>query len=196
MRRLPVRRFTVHHLTVRRLPVRRLPVRRVVVFAAASTCAAVGLAGCSSSPGPARSAPASSPATSTTTTSSSTTMTQKATTTTSAPPAPSLGSVAWKAAVDGSVYAQPVVEGNRVFVATEDDGVYALSLQSGKVLWHASIGTPLSHVDTYAGCGDIDPLGITSTPVADAADDTLYVVGEISNGADPPVVHRELVGFD
>ncbi len=118
------------------------------------------------------------------------------TTTTTAPPVPSLTSVAWKVAVEGAVYAQPVVVGSRVFVATEDDDVYALSLDTGKVLWHASVGTPLTDVVEYAGCGDIDPLGITSTPVADTANDTLYVVGEISNGADPPSVHRELVGFD
>lgn len=104
--------------------------------------------------------------------------------------------MAWKATVDGAVYAQPVVVGSRVFIATEDDDVYALSLQTGKVLWHGSVGTPLTHVATYAGCGDIDPLGITSTPVADTANDTLYVVGEVSNGADPPTVHRELMGFD
>jgi len=83
-----------------------------------------------------------------------------------------------------------------VFIATEDDDVDALSLQTGQILWHASLGTPLSDVSRYAGCGDIDPLGITSTPVADTATGTLYVVGEISNGADPPTVHWELVGFD
>lgn len=96
----------------------------------------------------------------------------------------------------GAVYGQPLVVGSRVFVATEDDDVYALSLTTGKLLWHASIGTPLTDVDQYAGCGDIDPLGITSTPVADTANSTVYVVGEISNGGHPPTVHRILVGFD
>lgn len=109
---------------------------------------------------------------------------------------PSLASAAWKAAVDGAVYAQPVVVGSRVFVATEQDEVAALSLATGRVLWHASVGTPLAEVTEHAGCGDIDPLGITSTPVADTANNTLYVVGEVSNGADPPSVHRQLVGFD
>jgi polyvinyl alcohol dehydrogenase (cytochrome) len=118
------------------------------------------------------------------------------TTTTSAPPVPNLTSVAWKSAVEGAVYARPVVVGSRVFIATEDDQVYSLSLGTGRVLWHTSIGTPLTGVVQYAGCGDIDPLGITSTPVADGGNDTLYVVGEISNGADPPIVHRQLVGLD
>ncbi|HEY3941761.1 MAG TPA: PQQ-binding-like beta-propeller repeat protein [Acidimicrobiales bacterium] len=102
----------------------------------------------------------------------------------------------WKAAVSGAVYAQPLIVGDRVFVATEEDDVYALSLGTGKVLWQANIGTPLTEVAQFAGCGDIDPLGITSTPVIDEKTDRLYVVGEISNGADPPTVHRELVGFD
>lgn len=163
--------------------------RHLTASVATCFCSAVVLAGCSSSPGAARS---------TTTTSSSTTPTSapKSSTTTTTLPVPRLTSVDWKAAVAGAVYAQPVVVGNRVFVATEDDDVYALSLSTGQVLWHASVGTPLTNVAAHAGCGDIDPLGITSTPVADAANDTLYVVGEISNGADHPVVHREMVGFD
>lgn len=74
--------------------------------------------------------------------------------------------------------------------------MYAIALDAGQVLWHANIGAPLTDVAVYAGCGDIDPLGITSTPVADTTTGTLYVVGEISNGGDPPTVHRELVGFD
>jgi outer membrane protein assembly factor BamB len=104
--------------------------------------------------------------------------------------------VAWKAAVNGAVYAQPLIVGNRVFVVTEENDVYALSLDTGKVLWQANVGVPLTNVTKFAGCGDIDPLGITSTPVVDTGTNTLYVVGEISNGADPPTVHRELVGLD
>jgi polyvinyl alcohol dehydrogenase (cytochrome) len=115
---------------------------------------------------------------------------------TSTPQVPRLTHAVWKSTVKGVVFAQPVVVGSRVFVATEDDDVYALALHTGRVLWHASIGAPLTNVAEHAGCGDIDPLGITSTPVADPANGTVYVVGEISNGADPPTVHRELVGFD
>jgi polyvinyl alcohol dehydrogenase (cytochrome) len=166
---------------------RAVPPGRLAAPALAFVCAAVVLAGCSSGHGT---------ATSTTTTSSTTTSIPRTTTTTTAPAVPSLTSVAWSTAVDGAIYAQPVVVGSRLFVATEDDDVYALSVDTGQVLWHASIGTPLTDVVEYAGCGDVDPLGITSTPVADAANNTLYVVGEITNGADPPTVHRELVGFD
>lgn len=162
----------------------------MVAPAVATLCAAAVLAGCSAGHGSATST------TATTSPSTTTTSVLQGTTTTTAPAVPSLASVAWKAAVDGAAYAQPVIVGSRVFVATEDDDVYALSLATGQVLWHASVGTPLTGVEGYAGCGDIDPLGITSTPVADTANDTLYVVGEISNGADPPAVHRELVGFD
>lgn len=132
----------------------------------------------------------------TTTTISSATSTSTTTTslpnstTTTAPAIPDLNSVAWKASVDGAVYGEPVTVGDRVFVATEDDDVYAISLNTGQILWRASIGTPLTDVIQRAGCGDIDPLGITSTPVADTADDTVYVVGEVSSA------HRLLVGFD
>lgn len=113
-----------------------------------------------------------------------------------APPAgvPNPASRAWTAPVHGAVYAQPVVSGNQVFVATEADEVYALSLSTGRIEWLVSIGTPLTQVVSHAGCGDIDPLGITSTPVVDAASSTLYVVGEVSHGGAPPV-RRERAGL-
>ena len=154
-------------------------------------CAAAVLAGCSSGH-------RSATTTTTRTPSSSPAVTSipERTATTAAPGVPDLASVAWKAAVRGAVYAQPVVVGSRVFVVTEQDEVDALSLVTGRLLWHASIGAPLTQVVERAGCGDIDPLGITSTPVADPANDTLYVVGETSSGTDPPMVHRRLVGFD
>ena len=36
-------------------------------------------------------------------------------------------SVAWRAALDGAVYGQPLVIGNRVVAATENDSLYALN---------------------------------------------------------------------
>jgi polyvinyl alcohol dehydrogenase (cytochrome) len=137
------------------------------------------------------------PASSSTTAPNTSSSTTGASATTTPPPVPPrLSNPVWKATVQGEVFAQPVVAGSRVFIVTEDDDVYALALDTGHLLWHASIGSPLTNVAEYAGCGDIDPLGITSTPVADSATGTLYLVGEVSNDATPPTVHRELVGFD
>lgn len=167
---------------------RAVPLRRLTAPLVAVACAAAVLTGCSSDQ---RSATARAPGPSTSTGSPAIRAAP-----TPVPPGPSLASVAWRAGVHGAVYARPVVAGSRVFVVTEDDDVYALSLRSGRVLWHESIGTPLTGVAAHAGCGNIDPLGITSTPVADPATGTLYVVGEVSKGADPPTVHRQLVGFD
>jgi polyvinyl alcohol dehydrogenase (cytochrome) len=100
----------------------------------------------------------------------------------------------WSTDLGGAVYGQPVVADGRVFVGTEENRVVALDPDTGSVLWSTSLGTPLTDVQSVAGCGDIDPLGITSTPVADPANDTVYVVGEISdrNGA----VHHQLEGLD
>jgi outer membrane protein assembly factor BamB len=106
-------------------------------------------------------------------------------------------STAWTNTLDGSsVYGEPVVADGRVFVATEDDDVYALDAHDGHILWQAKIGQPLTNVSQATGCGDIDPLGITSTPVIDTSTATVYVVGETSNGASPPTVQHRLVGFD
>lgn len=44
---------------------------------------------------------------------------------------------AWHSAakLDGPVYAQPLVIGSRVYVATENDTIYALDTATGAVLW-------------------------------------------------------------
>jgi outer membrane protein assembly factor BamB len=102
---------------------------------------------------------------------------------------------AWNAGLDGAkVYGQPVIAAGRVFVVTENDDVYALDAHDGRVLWSANIGTPLENVSNYS-CGDISPLGITSTPAIDLSTNTLYVVGEVSAGGAPPV-KRMMVGFN
>ena len=94
--------------------------------------------------------------------------------------------------VDGYVYAQPlVVSGltingathNVVFVATENDSVYAFDADAagtGTPLWQVSLlqagETPLSN-------GPIQPVeGITSTPVIDVTGKILYVVSTQAAG--------------
>lgn len=89
---------------------------------------------------------------------------------------PPLGAVrhAWTHQLDGKVYAQPLVAGGRVIVATEADSVWALNARTGSTAWRAKLGTPMS--GGSLPCGNIDPSGITSTPVVDAGRGTVYVV--------------------
>jgi len=96
----------------------------------------------------------------------------------------------WDDALDAAVYGQPLVYGGDVFVGTENDTIYALQATSGHVQWRLHVGTPvsLSVLDTApglgGGCGDIDPLGITGTPVLDTVTGTLYVAEETVAGGD------------
>jgi outer membrane protein assembly factor BamB len=77
-------------------------------------------------------------------------------------------------ALDGAVYAEPLAFGGDVFVATENDSVYALSAQTGAIVWRTNLGTPVP--GSSLPCGDIDPSGITGTPVIDPSTGTIYVV--------------------
>jgi outer membrane protein assembly factor BamB len=80
--------------------------------------------------------------------------------------------------VDGAVYAEPLVFNGTVFVATENDSIYGLDAASGAVKWRTNLGfpVPLSSLP----CGDINPLGITGTPVIDTATGTIYAVAELN----------------
>ena len=91
-------------------------------------------------------------------------------------------SIAWSADLGAAVRGQALVYGGRVVAATENNRVVALDPRNGAVLWSASLGRPLTDVQSIAGCGDIDPLGITSTPVIDPNTGIVYVVGEVSDG--------------
>jgi outer membrane protein assembly factor BamB len=95
---------------------------------------------------------------------------------------------AWSARLDGAVYGQPLVVGDRVLVATEHDSLYALELRSGRVLWRTSVGEPVPL--SSLPCGNIDPLGITGTPVYDPATGLVFAVAEVTGPA------HVLVGVD
>ena len=77
----------------------------------------------------------------------------------------------------GSVYAQPLYIENgpngaaMIIVATEANRVYALDAITGNIIWQRSIGMPVS---SGLPCGNIDPLGITGTPVVDLASRSLF----------------------
>ncbi len=91
-------------------------------------------------------------------------------------------------ALDGDVYAEPLTTPGRVYVATEQDSVYALDASSGRVVWQTHLGSPVPRRELP--CGNIDPVGITSTPVVDTSTGTLYAVGLFEP------VHHELVALD
>ena len=65
----------------------------------------------------------------------------------------------------------------RVYVATENNTVYALSAATGSVAWSTHLGDPVP-----AGslpCGDIAPtVGITGTPVIDPSRGEIFVVAD------------------
>jgi YVTN family beta-propeller protein len=94
----------------------------------------------------------------------------------------------WMAQLDGAVYAEPLVVSGRVIAATEHDSLYALDARTGTILWHTNVGTPVPLSDLP--CGNIDPLGITGTPVYDPQTGLVFAGAEISGPA------HMLVGVD
>jgi outer membrane protein assembly factor BamB len=171
----------------------------------AALCAAAVLAGCTSSggdgasPAPSATAPATGVATSSAPASASSA--------TAAAPAdwpmyhrsldragvsPDMPAVAGALRVvqrlklDEAMYASPVVVGGTVIAASEGNTVYAFDLD-GRQQWTRNLGAP-----SPAGerpCGNIDPLGITGTPVV--ANGVVYVAPELGG----PPRHR-LVALD
>ena len=81
--------------------------------------------------------------------------------------------------ISGNVYAQPLyIEGGpggraMVIAVTESNNVYELDAASGKVIWQDHVGVPVPTANLP--CGDINPLGITGTPIVDLASRTLFL---------------------
>ncbi|HEY0753387.1 MAG TPA: PQQ-binding-like beta-propeller repeat protein [Ktedonobacteraceae bacterium] len=96
-------------------------------------------------------------------------------------PDPTRLSKTWNKQLDGAVYAEPLVIGGRVIVATENNSLYAFASKTGQLLWKTNVGTPVPQSDLP--CGDVDPLGITGTPVYDPVTGLVFAVAEISGPA-------------
>ena len=104
--------------------------------------------------------------------------------------------------VDGQVYAQPLYKAgvnvatgpnagphDLVFVATQNDSVYAIDAISGAIVWQTSFLTAATAIagataitpvpNGDVGSSDITPqIGITGTPVIDPATNYLYVASK------------------
>ena len=104
-----------------------------------------------------------------------------------------LNSRAWTSpTLDGAIYGEPLASEGRVYVATENDTVYALSAATGSALWSAHLGTAVPA--SALSCGNISPtVGITGTPVLDTARSEVFVVAEELLGRRPA---HKLVGLD
>ena len=87
-------------------------------------------------------------------------------------------SPAWTSPIlDGQLYGEPLVSSGDVYVATEDDTVYALSASTGSVVWSTHIASPVPA--SSLPCGDISPtVGITGTPVIDPSRNEIFVVAD------------------
>jgi len=76
--------------------------------------------------------------------------------------------------IAGNVYAQPLYIDNgpsgrpTVFAVTESNNVYALDAVDGSVIWERNMGDPVLEDDLTCQ-GNIDPFGITGTPIIDLA---------------------------
>lgn len=90
----------------------------------------------------------------------------------------SVPSVRWIFSVDRAVYAEPLAYRGSVFVVTENNSVYSISLSGGVQDWRTNLGSPLPR--SALSCGNIDPVGITGTPAIDPSTSTLYVVAMLN----------------
>jgi hypothetical protein len=101
----------------------------------------------------------------------------------------SFGVVA-RVTLDSQVDAQPLILNGVVYVATENNTVYAIDAGSGTILNSVNLGTPVP-APNHA-CGGLGTsVGIKSTPVIDAAAGVMYVVTYTSeNGAPVFRIHK------
>ncbi|HEU0273858.1 MAG TPA: hypothetical protein VFQ83_04970 [Candidatus Udaeobacter sp.] len=81
--------------------------------------------------------------------------------------------------IAGSVWAQPLYVDDgpggapTIIAVTESNNVYALDAINGSIIWQTNVGTPVSLSDLTCPW-DVDPIGITGTPVIDLDSRSLF----------------------
>ena len=94
--------------------------------------------------------------------------------------------------LDGRVDAEPLVlmqqpiagQGihNVVYVATENDSVYAIDADNGSILWQRSYGTPVPYQYKNGDDNVFPVMGILGTPAIDRNANAMYFVSDNWNG--------------
>lgn len=91
--------------------------------------------------------------------------------------------------VSGHIYAQPLywtVPGTQhamLLIATQDNHVYAIDAVTGASVWMRSLGKSVAL--SSLSCGNIDPLGVTGTPVIDEATKAIYLDAMVEKPSGP-----------
>jgi len=93
----------------------------------------------------------------------------------------------FQAPLPGPTLAQPLYVSSgpsgapALIAATEQNDVLALDAATGTTLWTVNLGTPIP-LDTF-DCGNIDPVGITGTPVIDIDSRAIYLNAMVTQDA-------------
>jgi hypothetical protein len=99
-------------------------------------------------------------------------------------------------ALDDQVDVQPLIVEDQaitgqgthdvLYLATENNTVYAIDASSGRILLHPNFGPPVPYTSLPGSCRENGPnVGISSTPVIDLASGTLYVVAYTMESGKP-----------
>jgi hypothetical protein len=95
----------------------------------------------------------------------------------------------FRARLSGQVYAQPLywhdpqAGSGLLLVATENNVVQALDARTGDEIWSRSLGKSVPRSSLH--CGNIDPIGITGTPVIDEASSSIFLDAMIDTTSGP-----------
>ena len=89
----------------------------------------------------------------------------------------------WTRTLAGSVHGEPLVLGRILVVATNRNVVYGLDARTGAPRWRRQLGAP--QPQSGLPCGNIDPLGVISTPAYSGRTGLVYVAAETRGG-----IHR------
>ena len=95
--------------------------------------------------------------------------------------------------IAGNVYAQPLYlddgPGGRptIIAVTESNNVHALDAIDGSIIWQRNVGERVPRNDLI--CGNVDPVGITGTPIVDLASRALFFNAMITPDGGETIKH-------